>query len=400
MLKKKNICIIVDNDFYNDIRVNNQVSYLKNQFNVFVVCFKFNKDAHDIDNDINIIRIKICKKMRDILFGIQNTFPFYDLFLACKIIPIVKKNKIEVIHCHDLYLSNLGFLIKKFTGVKLILDLHENYPEAVLTYSWTQNILKRFLSKPYLWKKKEKQYLSYADKIIVLSESYKRYLIDQYPFLNEKNIEVYANYPDLIKFNSYPIVENIFPKNQQFILFYFGVISERRGIITCINALNLLIEKNNNFHLLLIGPVDKSEIKIFKDLFNKYKKNITHFNWKDISLLPSYINISDVCLSPIVKNPQHESGLANKIFQYSYFEKPIIASDCKPQEDYIKDNQCGLIFKSEDYNDLASKILLLKGNPSLCHKMSLNGRNAVESKYNAQQNQKNLINAYHFENFS
>ena len=48
-----------------------------------------------------------------------------------------------------------------------------------------------------------------------------------------------------------------------------------------------------------------------------------------MSELLTYLNISEICLSLISKNKQHESGVANKIFQYIYGAKTIIEQKSK-----------------------------------------------------------------------
>ena len=68
------------------------------------------------------------------------------------------------------------------------------------------------------------------------------------------------------------------------------MISRRRGIHTAIEALERIIEYYPDVHLLLIGPVDKDEKEDFQNLFSNdhMKDHITHYQWKDISTLPSY----------------------------------------------------------------------------------------------------------------
>jgi len=142
-------------------------------------------------------------------------------------------------------------------------------------------------------------------------------------------------------------------------------------------------DKIPNIHLLLIGPVDGHEKIDFENYLNDPSLNgkITHFPWKDISEFPSYTTVSDVCLSPIFKNEQHESGVANKIFQYMLFSKPLIVSDCIPQIEIVEGSTCGIVFKSNDANNLAEKITILHQNPELRSEMGENGKKAVINKY-------------------
>jgi glycosyltransferase involved in cell wall biosynthesis len=94
------------------------------------------------------------------------------------------------------------------------------------------------------------------------------------------------------------------------------------------------------------------------------------------------IHASSICISPIEKNPQHDSGIANKVFQYMLFEKPVLVSNCTPQEDLIKSTDCGLVFESGNRKDFADKTLELYQNDSLRVSMGINGKKAILKTYN------------------
>jgi len=338
-------------------------------------------------------QVYITKKVKDILFGIQNTIPIYEYFWEYHILKFVNQYKIECIHLHDLYMANVGWKAKRKTVIKFILDLHENYPEAILNYKWANNTWKKWLAKPFKWAKIEERLLSYPDKIIVVLDYYKQKLLAKYPQLINK-ITVYPNVPDLKEFALYPIDPNAFDKKDRFLLFYFGVISERRGIMTVLKAVEQLKYKYQQIHLLLIGPIDKSETETFNKALQGQLESITHFPWRDISEIPSFISNIDVCICPILKTEQHETTLANKIFQYAYFGKPMIVSDCKPQIDFINEAACGLVFRSNDIEDLKEKIEYLINNPEKCIEFGNNGKKSVEEKYNAEAFKEKLLEVY------
>ncbi len=394
----KNIGVVVDNEFNNDVRVVNECRILlKNGFNVFILCFNYGKYYnHETVFGCEVSRIPINLKIRNILFAFNNSVELYNLFWKYHIKKFIKKFDIDVLHVHDLYMSKAAFYATKKSTINFILDLHENYPAAVKGYRWMYKFPFSHLINASKWEKLEQKYLRYTQKIIVLSETFRDNLMNKYTFLNLDKLIIYPNVPDLNKLTKYKIDNSILPENNNFILFYFGVISERRGIYTVINSLKELKLKLPNLKLLLIGPVDKAERLKFNKAINdsEIKDMIIYYPWQDISLLPSYIKISDVCLSPIIKNDQHESGVANKIFQYMLFERPLIVSDCKPQEKIINGENCGLLFKSNNSNDLSEKILKLYKDKNLRKEMGINGRNAVENKYNTQIAGKNLVNLY------
>lgn len=393
---KLNIGIVVDNEFNNDIRVRKEVNVLsKQKYNIFVLCFGFdNKEYEDIEG-ISINRIYIKRKYKDIFFAIQNRIPIYNKIWVYNIKKFIIKYNINVIHTHDLYMSkpvHQGIKASK-RKIPLILDLHENFPSAINSYNWTKGTLRNYIINAKAWYKKERHYLKYPDKIIVLSNNYKNNLIQKYSFFKPENIIVYPNVIDFERFKKFPI-KQLNLKIETLTIFYFGGVAERRGIFDAINVLKSVLEKGYNITLLIIGPVDKADKKRFFKEINKkeVKNNIKYISWIDVSELPSYLNISDICIAPFHKNPQHESGIANKLFQYMYGGKPIIASDCAPQKELIESNNCGIIFSNLD--EFRDAIISLINNEELRKDMGKRAKMALINNFDPNFIDKSLIYLY------
>jgi glycosyltransferase involved in cell wall biosynthesis len=398
-MNKVKIGVVVDNEFTGDLRVENEVIALVDAgFEVMVLCLNFgSKEKTEDFYGAKIIRVKVPKFFQNKLRPFVNTpFDFYSSLWKFFINKFVKQNKIGILHLHDLYMAKPVLKSALSKNIKLILDLHENYIDALFSYSWSRNgILKLFLKRKN-WEKFESTALTRFDKVIVLSEDYKSTLLKKYPFLNSSKFLVYPNYPDHKKMLSYEIDLSILKKENDFIIFYFGVIAKRRGVFTLLEALQKLKSRFPDIKLLIIGPVDKNDEPQFRSfLENKeISENIIYYPWKDIKHFPSYASISDICVSPLVKNAQHESGIANKIFQYMLFAKPLIVSNCIPQARLTKEQECGVVFRSEDPIDLADKIIDLYNSEDLRKRMGENGRKAVLEKYNTERGRKDLVALY------
>jgi len=379
------IAMVVDNEFYGDARVKNEAKILITKgFNVKVLCLSFgNAPRYEVVEGIEVYRIGISKKLKDILFGISNLIPIYHYLWQYAINRFIKTHNISVVHAHDLYMArSAGKASKKFK-IPLIIDLHENYPEAIKNYKWANSFPKKLFARPLLWQKLEPKYLAYASKIVTTTKVFAQILSERHKIDFRKFI-VYPNVPDLNEMENYPIVKNVVPNGNRFYIFYFGGISERRGIYTCIDAIKILKRKYSNIYLMLIGPVDKAEEEVFNAQLSdpEVESNIVYKPWIDISEFPSYVTASNVCISPIVKSIQHETTIANKLFQYMTFSKPLIVSNCAPQIEVIDEANCGLVFESENAHDLAQKIIELYTNGDLCNKMGANGKRMVLDKYN------------------
>jgi len=392
------IGMILDNEFYEDTRVKNEARALeKAGFEVYILCFNHtNYNLIEQYENINVIRFNLNKKLKDKLRPLMSTIPIYKFIWRKKIITFIQRHNIDVLHIHDLYMAGPALLANSIFNLPLVIDLHENYPAAVRSYNWANSLLGKIFVCPNRWKRLEKSYITQVDKVIVLSENFKNILIKKYGFLKKDNIIIYPNVPNVSELFAYKTDEKILDKKNSFIIFYFGAIAKRRGIFACFEALKILKKDVKNIKLLLIGPVDKADNSLFENYLNdpQIKDNIIFYPWKDIKFLPSYIKMSDVCVSPIVKNEQHESGIANKVFQYMLFERPVVVSNCIPQQKIIEEENCGLVYESNNDEDLAEKIIHLYENPDLRKQMGKNGRQAVLKKYNWENASKNLIKLY------
>jgi glycosyltransferase involved in cell wall biosynthesis len=279
--------------------------------------------------------------------------------------------------------------------IPVILDLHENFPFSVTTYNWTKGFLRNLISRPSIWQKKEKEYLGYADRIIVLSTDFRDLLISRYPELHEEIFTIIPNFPDLSRSEKTEAVsaKNPFINNYP-VIFYYGVIAERRGVFDALKVFTNLVNENYSANFLLIGPVDKKDKSYFLDLINEEKlvNRIHYIPWINSSELFSYLRICDICLAPFHKNPQHESGVANKIFDYMLGQKPVIASNCKPQQELIEKHNCGLIFSNmTEFRDALIKLL---NDNELRSGLGKNGYKAVLKHYNTDMMKENLLLLY------
>lgn len=392
------IGVIVDNELNNDKRVLREIEILKAGGHVItVLCFSFGNAPNDPVAGIRVERIRLKKKIKDLLFFFLNTIPVYEWIWTAKISRLILKEEIDALHVHDLYMSRAAGRGIKKSGKKIpmVLDLHENYPFAVTTYNWTRGFVRGHLSKPEKWKEKEREYLGYADRIIVLSEDFRDVLTDRYKDLDPGRFMALPNVPDLVSVSDpkpFP-VELPFPKEAVIVL-YFGVVAERRGIFEALDVFITLGKENHPSRFLIIGPVDKKDRERFFTTINspQLKDSVFYIPWIDISELASCLNLTDICLAPFRKNPQHESGVANKIFDYMLGGKPVIASDCRPQERLIEKYNCGIVFS--DNKGMKEAIVRLSADNNLRKMMGQNGLRAIMEEYNTERIKDSLTGLY------
>ena len=392
------ICVAVDNDLNDDKRVLKEIGILKEAgHQIFVICFGFGNKEYKSPGDFSVSRIRISKKIKNILFFMLNTFPVYEWMWSRHLSSFITGNRIDILHVHDLYMSRPAAKGIKKSGLKipLVLDLHENYPFAVKSYNWTKGFLRNLIARPSAWEHKEKEYLGYASRIIVLSEDFRDSLLSRYPSLKKDNFTVFPNVPDLSQSASgNGVAKGISRDSATTVVMYFGVVAERRGVFDVIAVFEELARENHPSRFLIIGPVDKADRQRFFETINSETlDNVVYYiPWIDVSELIVYLDISDICIAPFHKNPQHESGVANKIFDYMLGKKPLIVSDCKPQAAIVENFNCGIVYRNK--KELRNAIETLSADPSLRGEMGENGYEAVIRHFNTNVIKGDLTGLY------
>lgn len=392
------IGVILDKEITRDQRVLNEVKILEGHgHEIHILC----PDLYHLGmsatiGNIQITRFSMSNRKREVLFGIVNRFPLYYWIWQKQIRAFIQNTRVEALHTHDLYMARPVHVANRKFHLPVTVDLHENFPAAIQSYTWATTFPKSLLVNPKRWSRIEKRYLLYADNIVVLCDSFKNELQQKFPQLREKHFAIYPNVPDAQELLDHEIHPEVLPHDHDFILFYFGAIGVRRGFVTCFEALKKLSATHPKIKMLFIGPVDKGDAELFNAYLKdpQLKDQIIYFKWKDLSEFPSFVHQSAVGLSPLIKNPQHDSGIANKVFQYMLFERPVLVSDCTPQLELVEETGCGVVFKNQDPEDFIKKVLYLYNHPEECKQMGEKGKKAILEKYNMTAAGKELDKLY------
>lgn len=390
--------MILDNEFTGDMRVENEViSLTKAGHQVFVLCFNYGKkQSLETYHGAQIIRVSVNPKVKDKMKGLTNTFfDPYTGYWAKQIIPFVKKQKIDVLHVHDLYLLGAAFkAVKKLNrAIPVVSDLHENYPEALKYYKFSNTFPGNVLISIPKWEKTEIKWVNQADYVItVIEEAVERY---KKLGIDEEKISVVANYVNSDEFldaNEDKSILNRF--ENKFVISYMGGFDTHRGLESVVKAIPYLKDKISNFKLVLVGKGrNENDLKkLAKDLgVNDF---VDFEGWQSPNKLPSYISASDICLIPHLKTGHTDNTIPHKLFQYMLLGKAVLSTNCDPLERIIKATKSGLVYDSNNEKDLANQVLEMYQNKDITQQMGVNGKEAVKEIYNWENTAENLIQLY------
>jgi glycosyltransferase involved in cell wall biosynthesis len=389
------IGMILDYTFPPDPRVENEAIALINKgHEVFLFSLKYSSvPTFEEINGIKVCRYKT-NKLEYKLSALAYTFPFYTKLMQPRILHFLENNKIEAIHIHDMRIADAVFKANKKLNLPIVLDLHDNMPEIMKFYPHLQKFPGKQLISPKKWKIKEEEFIDKATKVITVSQEFIDEVVDRTKISKDKihlvpNTVLPSFYKDVVIDND---IVNRYRKD--FVLLYLGDTGIRRGLLTAIESLVHLQDKIPNIKLVIVGKNSTDVILKQKVKELELEKFVDFEGWQNVSLFPSYIVASDVCISPLNRNIQHDVAYANKLFQYMSFGKPLLVSDAIAQKRLIERVHSGLVHEEQNSKDFADKILELFSDKDLQKELGMNGEKFIKEEFNWNKTAEVLLNLY------
>lgn len=283
--------------------------------------------------------------------------------------------------CNLLFISStppiqgaMGALVKKIRGIPMIYNLQDIFPDSLVASNKTTKgsivwKIGRFI-EDFTYKN--------ADKIIVISQDFKRNLIAK--GVDDNKIEVIYNWVEEESVIDIPREKNIlFDKyklnRDEFYVTYCGNIGLSQNIDM---LLELAFELRNysDIHFVLIGD------GVYKHIVEtKIKEN----NISNVTLLPfqPYKDISHVFslgdVGLVISKPGiGGSSVPSKTWSILSASRPVLANfDENELKEIIVRNECGLFTKAGDKQALKEAILELYSSRDLCKLYGDNGRKFI-----------------------
>ncbi len=278
-----------------------------------------------------------------------------------------KKVDADIYILHDPELLFVGLLLKA-KRKKVYFDAHECYEETLLYSSWISHFFRRFVVCVYNCI--QRYVLPRLDGCLAATEhiedKLKRYcsnvfLLPNYALLGEFKTVKQPNFED-----SHSVL-------------YCGGISEDRGIVNLIKALELC---NDNIRLILCGNFDSEILK---------KQCMSMFGWtkvdyKDHVDRNQLIGVGQKCFCGIcclLGAINYRKSMPLKMFEYISMFLPVIASNFTSWENIVNNNgqTFGLLVNPESPQEIAEAIDKLFNDKNLAKQLGQNGRKAFEAKY-------------------
>lgn len=281
---------------------------------------------------------------------IKHLFEVVIFFLRAK--SLHSKYKYNLIICRDVWKMGLvGLVLKKITGIKFIVEVRGNYRKALFLNSREKKKLEMIKLRIAEW-----------IMVFVLNRA------DHIRLLYPHQLEEYKNIKNDKRstFHNFVPISNIKPcqKSDKYILF-LGYPWYLKGIDILIRAFKSISQEFPEYKLKVVGYCpDRSYFEKLAEGNNKIELCNPVVHSEAIELM---------CRCNLFVLPSRTEAMGRVLLEAMACKKPIIASNVDGIPHYIKHGFNGLLFESENVDDLADKIRALLGNSDYALELQKNG---------------------------
>lgn len=300
-----------------------------------------------------------------------------------KIVNLIRKKKINVLHSHDFFpafvarIAYLFSLVTLYKPKRVIITLHNIFFWLTPTHHFLNKVLSLF-----------------TYRIICVSNAVRDYSV-KHDKIKKTKYQVIYNGVESDSYSPDPACKNKYYSEfgyvgNEFIIGNVGVLSVRKGQKYIIKAFSQFIKKVPNARLMIIGSERSHEKEIANELYELIE-NLELKNYVKIISprddLNKLYNIFSVYTMASISEGQSLSAIEAMLNA-----KICLFSDIEPFKEMITDGENGFLFKSENYQDLLSKLDFIYENYQNLKSISIMAREDAFNKYKIE----NMSNSYGF----
>lgn len=386
--------MLVHGYYLNDVRVRREAETLAEAgYKIEIVCLREPKQPgkqqepnKEKVNNVLIHRLPLTRKRGKTLRYLYE-YLVLTILGTWKLICLHFKKPFQVIHIHNMPdILVLAGLIPKWTGAKLLLDIHDPMPEL---YKLKNNIMQnRWIVKTLRWQ--EKFSCGLAHHIISVNETMRENL--ERKRIPSKKIFILNNFPDT---KYLPIKDDItcWPRhNNGFVLFYAGTITEHYRLDIAIEALALALRDIPGIKLRILGVGNELD-RVLQLAHNLGVKNyVEYLEPVPFDKMRNMMEDADVGISAHQGGAFGDLYFSTKILEYLTQGLPVISSRTKTILRYIPEDTV-FYFEPENAEDMAKQIIQIWSEPDLVRKKMKNAKRLLH-KYIWETEKYKLINFY------
>jgi glycosyltransferase involved in cell wall biosynthesis len=304
---------------------------------------------------------------------VKNKYVKYLLYFVTSLFKSLSSHyrysKYDIIIAREPQLAGpIALLISKLTGAKLIVELNGNYASAyVWEHSETGEIrqTKRKLSSkiiPFVLKRADGIKLLYSNQV-------SPYLSND--ILASKVVSTFHEYTPVSLFQPSTMEEKV--------ILSMGYPYRIKGFDIAIKSFLQVASRIPNYELHLVGYLRENEKGLLMDMIagNQQIKLMKPLDYPDA--------IKKIATCSIFLLASRTEAMGRVLLEAMAHKKPLIGSSADGIPSYVHDKFNGLIFESENEDDLAKKLLTLASSASMREEFAENGFNYVQNELSEEK---------------
>ena len=299
--------------------------------------------------------------------------PLQVILSTLNCLKILMKKKIDIIYIRSFHFALAAILLSKIYSVKVILEVNGLKTDELDAQKNCLNIIsKKIIGSLETLAERN------VDAIRVVTREIKNDLVSR--GVDEKKIKVIENGANVNIFK--PIDKKAISLFKQKIginsldkiVIFVGSFYSWQGIEYLIQAAPNILEVNTNVRFLIVGDgIMKTKwIQLVNEL--KISDKFIFTGRVPYEAVPSYINTSDICVTP--KKPIKSGYSPLKLYEYMACCKPVVATRTNGFE-IIEEYNAGILINPDNSREFADAIKKLLHDNTLRIKYGRNGREYV-----------------------
>jgi len=273
-------------------------------------------------------------------------------------------------------------------GVKFLFDHHDLSPEMYLAKGKQK---KGWLYQGLLLL--ERLTFKTADIVVTTNQSHKEIAVKR-GGLNPERIFIVRSGPDLQRLqikSAEPALKSGFT----YMACYLGEMCEQDGVDKLLYAIHFMthsLKRSDTRFVFLGGGPELQKLKKLKNLLG-LESCVTFLGRVSDEDLCRYLSNADVCIDPDPFTEWSDQSTMNKIMEYMFFGKPIVAFDLTENR-YSAQQAAVYASRKNDPAELAALIVAVLENPQKRQQMGTVGYARVREQLLWQHSQPALLAAY------
>lgn len=353
--------------------------YLSRDFEILLLVGQKNEDEQEAVNlleeykGFNVIEIPTVKRSFNIINDIRSYF---------RVKKILHSFKPHIIHTHGTKPGLIGRLAAYHYKVPVILHTYHGH----VFHSYFNSITSSFIIKM------DRRLARFSTKIIAISQSQKKELVDIYKICKEVKIEVIPLGVETDKFlnlekSRQQFREEFFLENDELAVGIIGRIVPIKNHRFFIDAVKKLLNENSSVRVFIIGDgIAREELEAYLDdemiahtFFprNEIKSPVTFTSWQtDIRKVIAGLDIIALC--------SLNEGTPLSLMEAQAAGKPVIATKVGGVSEIVLDQGTGYVIDPGNLALYTEKLKKLLENETIRLKMGADGQKFIQTHFSKQ----------------